>query len=147
MSYEDEGGVPQSGVFIAEAPSVSIDYTTWTERIHRLEGADALPLADPDRDGVRNIVECALDGVPDDPSVVPGLLQLIVDDQNRVVLVVPKAPGITGVSFEAQRSGAGETWTTHGLAILENSESLLVARINDPSATELLRVQLTPSQP
>ena len=50
--WQEEVGQTGSGVFLAADPTVKLDFDTWATVIHRLEGADALPLADPNGNGI-----------------------------------------------------------------------------------------------
>ncbi len=135
----DGGGV---GIFTARDPSASLSYEDWAERICRLTGDDARPLADPDRDGACNLIEFGLDSIPDDPADRPVLPRPLFDDQGRAILIVEKAPGIDGLRFELQRSNDLRTWTTDGLTVLEDSAYRLVVRMDSPAPSQWFRLQL-----
>lgn len=84
------------------------------------------PLADPDGDGLSNLLEWATNGLPlsRDAALhfIPG--QESVSGTKYITLTFTKAKGRTGLTLEAQQSSTlqGPSWTTSGVELTLQSE-------------------------
>jgi len=119
-------------------------YPAWISGYPALTGANALPGADPDRDGYSNLAEYALGGIPNQPARLANLL-VAPDALGRLVLTLTKPSGydISDIAYTVQGSSDLATWDTANLVILSNTATTLVVRDNTAGATRrFLRLQV-----
>jgi len=78
LNYAYNDGVSTNNIALV-GPVTSTPYSTWAGTTYGLTGGDALPGADSDGDGVKNIVEFALNGNPTSGSN-NGLTSTLIQD-------------------------------------------------------------------
>jgi hypothetical protein len=102
---------------------------------------DAMPEADPDRDGLKNITEYALATNPN--AANPSSDNKIVTDAENVGgldylrLTITRNPDAADVQYEVEATGmlgASATWSGAGLVTEVNTPGQLVVRDNVPIA-------------
>lgn len=138
-------------------------YSTWAASAG-LEGAAAAPSADPDEDGLENVMEYAFGTSPTSPQANSpleiGVVNAPGDDGTRVLrLRFPRWPDRTDLTYAVQQAEhpAPDTWTTLAVATggagftgPEFSESgsgpvlVTVELPISPGASSYLRVQVIP---
>lgn len=90
------------------------------------------PNADPDADGIPNLLEYALNGGdPATPNfdILPVSGFLTIDSQQYLALTVNKNPAATGINYTVEVSGDLRTWNSsneHTVLVNETPESLVV---------------------
>lgn len=109
LNYAYNDGVSSNNIALV-ATVTSTPYSTWAGTTYSLIGGDALPEADPDGDGVKNIVEFALNGNPTSGSN-NGLSTTLIQDAsapagNELTYTLAVRDGATFTS------GAGGSQTT-----------------------------------
>ena len=57
--------------------------------------------------------------------------------------IIAKAPGISGVSFGAQRAWDLQDWTSAGLEVLEDSPYLFLVRTTGPAQSDHFRMAVS----
>ena len=86
-------------------------YSGWAVD-HGLYGADAEPTADPDGDGVPNLLEFAFGGNPkvNDPSVLPQKSLTTENGDSYLEITFTRPIGITGVTYTVQTTSDLMSW-------------------------------------
>ena len=98
-------------------PTATITLSEWAFQ-NGLVGVDALPGADPDKDGMTNLMEYYLGLSPTSSSGSGGVFILSKGSNNTVSLTYRRAKGVTGVSSAVQANGdlsASSSWGTNGV--------------------------------
>lgn len=122
-------------------PPVETPYESWLSiRYPALLGNDRLPNADPDHDGISNLIEFALNGNPGN-SASGGLIASLIQDSsppagNELTLVIAVRNGAvfgTGSNGERMATVDGITYTVEGS--LDLSFPGAVVTSTGPSAT------------
>jgi hypothetical protein len=118
-----------------------------------ISNPDSAPTADPDHDGLTNLVEYALGtnpGIGNDT----GLASTITNTSGTKYfqLTVPKNPAATDVTTSIQLSTSLDagSWSTSGLVVLENTSTTLTVRTSQPvdsAPRQFLRVLVTAPAP
>ena len=109
---------------------VTDPYEDWAE-LHEISGEDRDPSADPDGDGLTNLMEFAFGGDPAQAGASP-LAGSFTDNQNGryLTLTVPRNPDSIGrveVSVEFSSDLDDGDWSAVGAVVLtETTESLVV---------------------
>ncbi|NBS06904.1 MAG: hypothetical protein EBS69_05785 [Verrucomicrobia bacterium] len=136
---------------IEPPPTVTLDQ--WASNFH-LTGDNALPSADPDGDGMSNLLEYYL-GL--DPTQSGGTNQntmvVVPGSNNTVSMTYRRAKGITGVSAAVQASGdlsSANSWDANGVqeTVTDKGdyEEVTATVTNPPGATKMF-MRLKVSQP
>ncbi len=119
-------------------PTTSQGYREWSV-IFRDEKRNSItaPLADPDGDGLPNLLEYALDCDPLKPSVnaLPTVGTLAIDDNIHLTFTTTKNPDATDVNYTVESSTDLVTWTNAGLVTLTDTTTRLVVRDSQPLGT------------
>lgn len=116
-------------------------YAEWQEQQFAGGGQnhDADPLADPDRDGLVNVLEFAVASSPNAPSPNPIVVDPVTIGPDRFLRVtVEKNPAAGDVTYAVEansdlRSSAG--WSSAGLVVLQDTATLLQVRDTAPLST------------
>ena len=98
-------------------PTATITLSEWAFQ-NGLVGVDALPGADPDKDGMTNLMEYYLGLSPTSSSGSGGVFNLSKGSNNTVSLTYRRAKSVTGVSSQVQANGdlsASSSWGTNGV--------------------------------
>ena len=109
---------------------VTDPYDDWAG-LYELSGENRDPSADPDRDGLTNLMEFAFGGDPTDAGTSP-LVGSFTDNENGsyLTLTVPRNPDSIGrveVIVEFSSDLDGGDWSAVGAVVLtETTESLVV---------------------
>lgn len=114
IDYAYNDGSSTNNIALVAAVT-STPYSTWAGTTHGLSGNDALPESDPDGDGVKNIVEFALNGNPTSGSS-NGLSTTLIQDAssptgNELTYTIAVRDGAT---FTAG-AGGSQTATVDGV--------------------------------
>lgn len=114
LNYAYNDGVSSNNIALV-GPVTSTPYSTWAGTTYSLTGGDALPGADPDGDGVKNIVEFALNGNPTSGSN-NGLTTTLIQDAsapagNELTFTIAVRDGATFTSG----AGGSQTATVDGV--------------------------------
>ena len=118
-----------------------------------LTGAAALAAADPDGDGISNLIEYALGLDPTAANANPiQLSQVVVNGSTYLQLSVNRNPAVTNVLIEGLSAGTlGDpaAWSTGTTVTVSDTESVFTVRDNQPIETNnkrflRLRFTLTP---
>lgn len=110
---------------------------------------DAALGADPDKDGIINLIEYGVGTNPNAASSQPGELSIVTIDQEQFLrLSIPKNPYATdvAVTVEAASNLPSNGWSSSGLIIEQNSPALLQVRDQIPISTvpgRFLRAKIT----
>lgn len=110
---------------------------------------NAAPDADPDKDGLTNLVEYGFGTDPNVSSSQPGAVSLVTVGQDQFLrLTIPKNPGATdtAITVEAGSNLTPAEWSSTGLIIEQNTSTLLQVRDNVPVSTvpsRFLRAKVT----
>ncbi len=95
--------------------------------------------ADPDGDGIPNLIEFALSGIPTDPgsAPLPTLGTITIGDDQFLSLTVNKNPDATDLTFDVRTSTDLATWQsgTGHTVVVEDSETTLIVRSHAPIGT------------
>lgn len=89
------------------------------------------PEADPDGDGLCNLMEYALDTDPETPDVAPLAAGWFTDETGSYLrLEVRKNPLATNLIYQGEVSGTPGSgmWTTEGVWVIEDSASVFIVR-------------------
>jgi len=98
-------------------PPTTISLSDWATQ-NGLIDANAAPDADPDKDGLSNLMEYYLGLSPTSPSGSGGVFSLSKGSNNTVSLTYHRAKGVTGVSAAVQATGDlsnPSSWGTSGI--------------------------------
>ena len=98
-------------------PTATITLSEWAVQ-NGLVGVDALPGADPDKDGMTNLMEYYLGLSPTSSSGSGGVFSLSKGSNNTVSFTYRRAKSVTGVSSQVQANGdlsASSSWGTNGV--------------------------------
>jgi len=96
-------------------PPTTISLSDWATQ-NGLIDANAAPDADPDKDGLSNLMEYYLGLSPTSPSGSGGVFSLSKGSNNTVSLTYRRAKGVTGVSAAVQATGdLSSSWGTNGV--------------------------------
>lgn len=118
--------------------------TSWT--IWRGQNSVQLPDDDPDKDGVPNLIEYALNL---SPSAATPLHQRIVNDldSNQYLrLTITRNPAATDILYSVEASSDLVTWTTTDVLILQNTSTTLQVRDTQPMTSanrRFMRLRVT----
>ncbi len=110
LVYNYNDGVSTNNIALVTA--TSSPYSTWADTTHSLTGDDALAGSDPDGDGVKNIVEFALNGNPTSGSN-NGLTSTLIQDASSPELTCTLAVR-DGATFTSG-AGGSQTATVDGV--------------------------------
>ncbi len=96
--------------------------------------------ADPDADGINNLLEFALGGQPKDgvSDILPDCKVETIGGENYLTLTLKKPAGVMGVTYTPQVSGELGTWhggSPHVFTIINNATTLRV-RDSTPMSAE-----------
>lgn len=128
-------------------------FSSWMSKNYpSLTGSAALPGADPDQDGVPNLMEYALAGNPtqSDPGILPVASTSTISGSNYLTLTVQKNPAASGITDTVEVSSDLNTWNSGSgyTTILTNTAASLVVRDNSPiSGTRPRFIRLRVTQP
>ncbi|NBS55181.1 hypothetical protein EBT23_06475 [bacterium] len=131
----------------------AITISDWANQ-NGLSGADAAPDADPDGDGMSNLMEFCLGLSPTNSSGAGGGFVMTNGPGNTVSMTYLRAKGVTGVTPAVQACGdlSGTNWGTNGVvetvkdAADPNYEEVTATVTNPPGATRMF-MRLKVSQP
>ena len=117
-------------------------YAQWADIVFaHLEGGashpDADPMADPDEDGVVNLLEHALGGDPFEPNTAPKPAGAWIEDNGDVyfLLVIPRNPDATDVLYQAEFTTdlVDPDWSSAETVIVTDTPALLTIRDSIPA--------------
>jgi hypothetical protein len=132
------------------------DYSSECSFVYTLPPSDlGTPGADPDGDGIPNLMEYALrDGDPaiSNCEILPDLAIMTVDTRKYLSLTVEKNPNASGINYAVEVSGDLLTWSRGAddtVVVSETPESLVVRDILplDDSTSRFLRLRVTLDSP
>jgi len=141
------------GILTVSAAPTTITLSDWATQ-NGLSGADAAPDADPDRDGMSNLMEFYLGLNPTQSGGTNQNTMVVVPGPNNTVsMTYRRAKGITGVSAAVQASGdlsSSNSWGTDGVqeTVTDKGdyEEVTATVTNPPGATKMF-MRLWVSQP
>ena len=123
---------------IAATLTVYSNYNAWLLG-YSLTGANALATADPDGDGVVNLIEYALGLSPVTTNINPVTLdQVVVNGSTYLRLSVNRNPAVTDVLIEGLSAGTltnPAEWSTSTTVIETNTASVFTVRDSVPIKT------------
>lgn len=133
---------------VIDAPT-TITLSDWAMQ-NGLTGVDALPGADPDKDGMSNLMEYYL-GLSPTSSSGGGVFTLSKGSNNTVSLIYRRAKGVTGVSSAVEATGdLSSIWGTSGVqeTVVDKGtyEEVTSTVTNAPGAAKMF-MRLKVSQP
>ena len=115
-------------------------FSTWIDGYPSLMGADKLPGADPDFDGVSNLVEYALAGF--DPTVGNGATASV---SGSLVTYTKRAPLATDITYSIEEStdlGITDAWAT--ATRTTNDDSVITYTLTAPApAKDFVRLKVS----
>ncbi len=121
-----------AGTVTSAAATVTVHTPSDQWRVTHFGGAansgPAADAADPDGDGLVNLLEYALGTNPQ--AATPSPYGLSVDGDGRLVLSVTKNPAATDLQYAAQVSGDLVTWSSGDVTVLTNDSTTFTARDN-----------------
>jgi regulation of enolase protein 1 (concanavalin A-like superfamily) len=135
-----------------------LSFTGWRSSFERwqrdtfgnINAAEAAAEADPDKDGLPNLLEYAMSLDGNDPSPNPLVSELLTSGADRFLcLTVPRNPAATDVTFSIEATSdlsAPESWSTSGIVFLENNATRLQARDSvaiEAGTRRFMRVRVT----
>ncbi|NCY21877.1 hypothetical protein EBX31_07965 [bacterium] len=131
----------------------AISLSEWATQ-YSLSGDDALPQADPDKDGMTNLMEFYLGLTPTSPSAGGSPFAVTADRNNTISMTYLRAKGVTGVTGGAQASGdlSGGTWSSDGVVetvkdAADPRYEEVTATVIAPQGTTKMFMRLKVSQP
>jgi len=141
------------GILTVSAAPTTITLSDWANQ-NGLSGADAAPDADPDRDGMSNLMEFYLGLNPTQSGGTNQNTMVVVPGPNNIVsMTYRRAKGITGVSAAVQASGdlsSSNSWGTDGVqeTVTDKGdyEEVTATVTNPPGATKMF-MRVWVSQP
>jgi autotransporter-associated beta strand protein len=122
-------------------------FDTWeTARFGNANAGANLPDADPDKDGLSNLIEYALDTHP----LTAGASPLVYDfeplgDGKHLRLTVPKNPVATNLTCTIESCGALDDWSTTNTTIEADTATQLIVRDNfttDTASKRFIRLKV-----
>jgi hypothetical protein len=138
-----------NGTLTVTAAPTTITFTDWATE-NGLSGADAAPDADPDGDGVLNLMACymALDPKGGQGMVGYGLKPVT---DGSLSLTYRRSKRVTGVSATVQASGdLSSSWNTPSVqesVVDKGSYEEVTATVTTPTGSTKMFMQLKVSQP
>ncbi|NDC80914.1 MAG: hypothetical protein EB090_06590, partial [Verrucomicrobia bacterium] len=134
---------------VLDAPT-AVSINDWAAQ-KGLSGSDALPEADPDGDGIPNLIEFFMGLDPTSSGGVPGY-GLIMTNSNSISLTYRRAKGITGVSSAVQTIGdlGATNWGSSGVqeTVTDKGDyEEVTATVTNPPETTKMFMRLKVSQP
>jgi len=141
------------GILTVSAAPTTITLSDWANQ-NGLSGADAAPDADPDRDGMSNLMEFYLGLNPTQSGGTnQNTMEVVPGPNNIVSMTYRRAKGITGVSAAVQASGdlsSSNSWGTDGVqeTVTDKGdyEEVTATVTNPPGATKMF-MRVWVSQP
>ena len=138
-----------SGTQIALVQSGAFDYDTWMNAFPSLTGADKLPTADPDKDGLVNRQEYAFGLIPNNGASV-NPIPVLPDKTSGQFTYTRRKPALTGLtSYQIQTSPDLVVWTLDTTASqaaaavpATDNESVLVTLTGSPLTAPRLFVRV-----
>ncbi|YCM47041.1 hypothetical protein V2O64_24675 (plasmid) [Verrucomicrobiaceae bacterium 227] len=128
-------------------------FETWTQS--RWTGEDLTnpaisgPTADPDQDGITNLLEFVLNLDPTHPEAFPGSFTADPEDETKMIYSLPFNPDAEGmIKFQESTSLKGDEWTdidpeTSDAEITTSSDSVTLKISKAGSPKKLLRLVAT----
>ncbi len=130
---DENGNTSEFSACVSATGPTTLSYADWT-LLHALVGAAAAVSANPDFDSEVNGIEFALGGDPNDGLSTPSVPVPIMDAEGGATYFIEKPPGLTGITYQLERSTDLEIWTSDGLTVVENSATFLIV-YGDPAPT------------
>ncbi len=135
-------GEGQTGDATLQIPIIT-PFTEWQEQQFPGGGANAGALADPDRDGLFNVVEFAVASAPNAPSLSPIVVDAVTIGPGRFLrLTLPKNPAAGDVEYSVEATsglGSGNSWSGAGLIFLQDTATTLQMRDSVPLGASTIR--------
>ncbi|MCC5840185.1 MAG: discoidin domain-containing protein [Opitutales bacterium] len=136
-------------VHVVTAPTAASPYETWANAAG-LIGTEADPLADPDADGIPNLLEFALEGHPLQPGTaqLPVMSEVLYDGLPHLRLEVSRNPDATGLDYIVEVSSDLVNWSAledMDIITLEDTAGSLVvedAHPMSPGSPRFIRLRL-----
>jgi hypothetical protein len=108
---------------VMAAPATT-SFAQWqTAELGSVAVAERAALADPDKDGIPNLAECALGLAPRVPNAAG--IEMWLDAGNRPRLRHYRAPSIAGVNLAIETSSALPSWGPAGTQFAPRSVTLM----------------------
>jgi hypothetical protein len=104
--------------------------TPWT--IWRGQNSVQLPEDDPDKDGVPNLLEYALNLSPNTTTPLAQRIVNDLDSNQYLRLTITKNPNATDVLYSVEVSSDLTDWNTTDVLILQNTTTMLQVRDTQP---------------
>jgi autotransporter-associated beta strand protein len=120
-----------------------------TDRFGNADPGENPADGDPDGDGIRNLMEYALDTDPTSGNASPILYdQVTLGDGKHLRITIHKNPGASNLNYIVETCGALNDWTTGHTTVEVSSASQLVVRDNfttTSAARRFIRLRVTNS--
>lgn len=125
-------------------------FSSWQSQNFPSSGSpEAAPEADPDHDGLPNLLEYTVNTNGNVTSSNPITYQTMTSGQNQYLQIsLPKNPAATDVSIIVEATGDlsnPSSWSSAGIVILQNTSTLLEARDSvaiTPGSQRFMRVRV-----